>query len=38
MLCRRYPAYTPETARLADVSVLKHINIIDMAYPPKGGD
>lgn len=31
MLCRRYPAYTPESARDADVSVLRHVQVLALA-------
>lgn len=30
---RRYPAYTFEMAKAADVSLLRHMAIIDLAYP-----
>ena len=28
-LCKRYPAYTPDTARRASVRTLRHVALID---------
>lgn len=33
----RYPAYTLEMARQADASILRHMRIIDLAYPSANG-
>lgn len=37
VICRRYHVL-PDVARAADASILRHMAIIDMAYPPEQRD